>query len=77
MEQCCYCGGSLHPKILPYYDQLWGGETYRFENLPALVCAACGEIFFEAAVDQAMDRVLQGHLEPKRFAQVPVLELSV
>jgi len=77
LGQCSYCGGSLHPKILSYYDQIWGDETYRFENVPALVCAACGEIFFTAEVDQAMDRALQGHPEPKRFVQVPVVELSV
>ena len=77
MDECGYCGGSLHPKSLPYYDQEWEGKTYRFENVPALICAACGGVFFEAAVDQAMDDVLIRMPEPKRFAKVPILDLPV
>ena len=67
MNQCSHCGGSLHAKTLPYHDQLWGDETYRFENVPALACAACGEVFFEAHVSQAMDRVLQSEPKPTRI----------
>ena len=77
MNQCSHCGGSVHAKTLPHYDQLWGDQTYRFENVPALVCAACGEVFFEAHVSQAMDRVLEGEPTPRRFAQLPVLDLPL
>ena len=77
MDECTYCGGSLHPETLPYYDQPWCGKTYRFENVPALVCADCGEVFFEAVVSQAMDKVLTGTPKPKRFVQVPILELPL
>ena len=76
MGECSFCGGSLHPKILSYYDYQWGDETYRFEHVPALVCVACGELFFEAPVSQAMNKIVAGKPEPKRFAQVPILELS-
>ena len=75
LRKCCYCGGSVHPEVLPYYDQPWLDNTYRFEDVPALVCAACGEVFFEAAVSQAMDKVLTSNPQPKRFAQVPIVEL--
>ena len=77
MDECTYCGGSLHPKRLSHYDQEWEGKTYRFENVPALVCAACGEVFFEAAVDKAMDDVLGSTPKPKRFAKVPILDLPL
>ena len=77
MNECSFCGGSLHPKTLPHYDQEWEGETYRFEDVPALVCRACGEVFFEAAVDQAMDDVLVKQPQPKGFVQVPILELPL
>ena len=77
MNHCSHCGGSLHAKTLLYYDQLWGDETYRFENVPALACAACGEVFFEAHVSQAMDGVLQSEPKPRRFAQLPVLDLPL
>ena len=52
MNHCSHCGGSLHAKTLLYYDQLWGDETYRFEGVPAVICAAFGEVFFEAHVSQ-------------------------
>ncbi len=77
MDECTLCGGSLHPKTLPYYDQQWGEKTYRFENVPALVCAACSEVYFEAHVSQAMDTALTGDPQPERFDQVPVLALSI
>ena len=77
MDECGYCGGSLHSKTLPYYDLVWEEETYRFENVAALVCAACDEVFFEASVDQAMDKALEHLDKPKRFAQIPILELPV
>ncbi len=77
MDECGFCGGSLNSKTLPYHDLIWKENTYRFENVPALVCAACGEVFFEASVDQAMDAVLVRMDKPKRFAQIPILELPV
>ena len=77
MDECIYCGGSLHPKTLPHYDYPWGAETYRFERVPALVCAACGEIFFEAPVSQAMNKMVSTNPTPKRFDQIPVLDLHV
>jgi len=77
-KPCSFCeGGALHSEILPHYDQLWGDETYRFENVPALVCNVCGEIYFEANVDQAMDKALAAAQasKPERYARVPLLDL--
>lgn len=76
MKNCSFCGaGKLHPKTLSYVDQPWGAKTYRFENVSALVCDICGEVYFEAAVSQAMDKVLEDKPAPKRVDQVPVFEL--
>ena len=77
LDLCDFCGGSLHPRVLPFHDEHWHDKTYRFENVPALVCAACGETYFDAAISQAMDRMLTGNPQPKGFVQVPILELSV
>ena len=77
LDECAYCGGSLHPKTLSHYDYHWGEKTYRFEDVPALVCAACGEVFFEAKVSQAMNKTVSGNPEPKRFDQIPVLALPL
>ncbi len=75
LDECAFCGGSLHPKTLSHYDYNWGDKTYRFEGVPALVCAACGEAFFAAPVSQAMNQVVSGDPQPKRFEQLPVLSM--
>ena len=80
MKICSSCGSDkIHSKILPYFDQPWGEKSYRLENVPALVCDDCDEIYFEAAVDRAMDEALiaieKASLEPKRFDKVPVFEI--
>ena len=80
MKTCTTCGsGKIRSKILPYFEQPWGEESYRLENIPALVCGECGEIYFEAKVGQAMDEALiaieKSSLEPKRFDKVPVFEV--
>lgn len=76
IDECKYCGGSLHPKTVPYYDYQWQGKTYRFENLPALVCACCGEAYLEADTTQAMDKFLATNPKPKRFVEFAVFDLS-
>lgn len=77
LQTCSFCGGGIRPKTLPYHDEQWHGNTYRFENVPALVCAVCGEIYFEAAVSQAMDKVLTSNPKPKGFVQVPIVEFPL
>jgi YgiT-type zinc finger domain-containing protein len=76
-DPCDFCGGQLHPQTLKRVDYPRGDETYRFENVPAYVCDSCGEIYFDAVVSQAMNRAVSSNPQPKRFDQVPVLELSL
>jgi YgiT-type zinc finger domain-containing protein len=76
-DPCDFCGGQLRPKTLPYHEEQWQGQTYRFANVPAYVCDECGEIYFDAAVSQAMEKVLTNNEQPKRIEQVPVWELSL
>jgi hypothetical protein len=58
------------------HQQPWGGELYEFENVPALVCCQCGEVWLEAGVAQLIDRIIQEHPQPTRFHQVPVFSLA-
>jgi YgiT-type zinc finger domain-containing protein len=48
---CSRCGGTLEHKIITH-QQHWGDELYEFENVPALVCCQCGEVWLEAEVAQ-------------------------
>jgi HTH-type transcriptional regulator / antitoxin MqsA len=72
---CAKCGGSLEHKTITH-QQPWGGELYEFENVPALVCRQCGEVWLEAGVAQLIERIIQQHPQPTRFHQVPVFSLA-
>jgi len=54
--RCGECGGSLHEKTI-VHTQPWGDDLYRFEDVPALVCAQCGSVWLAAQVSQAMDGI--------------------
>jgi YgiT-type zinc finger domain-containing protein len=72
---CSRCGGTLEHKTITH-QQPWGTELYEFENVPALVCRQCGEVWLEAEVGQLMDKIIQQHPEPKKYHQVPVFSLG-
>jgi YgiT-type zinc finger domain-containing protein len=72
---CGQCGGTLEKRIITH-EQHWGSELYEFENVPALVCRQCGEVWLEAEVGQLIDKIIQQHPQPKRYHQVPVFSLA-
>jgi YgiT-type zinc finger domain-containing protein len=72
---CARCGGSLERKNVTY-QQPWGDELYEFENVPALVCRQCGEVWLEAEVGQLIDRIIAEHPSPKKYHRVPVFSLA-
>lgn len=71
---CALCGGTLERKSITYQHP-WRGELYEFENVPALVCRQCGEIWLDSKVSQAIDAVIRERPQPKRYHQVPVFSL--
>jgi YgiT-type zinc finger domain-containing protein len=72
---CPQCGGSFETKTITH-QQPWGEELYEFENVPALVCAQCGEVWLGAEVAQLIESVIKRHPQPKRYHQVPVFSLA-
>jgi len=72
---CSQCGGAFVAKTITH-QQPWGEEIYEFENVPALVCAQCGEVWLSAEVAQLMESIIKRHPEPKRYHQVPVFSLA-
>ena len=68
---CPQCGGTFEAKSITH-QQTWGEELYEFENVPALVCAQCGEVWLGAEVAQ----LIQAPPQPKRYHQVPVFSLA-
>ena len=71
---CARCGGSLEHGTITH-QQPWGDELYEFENVPALICRQCGEVWLDAEVGQLMNTIIERHPEPRKFHQVPVFSL--
>ena len=71
---CPICGGRFEEKIITH-QQTWGGQLYEFENVPALVCSQCGEVWLSAGIGQLIESIIQRQPQPKRYHQVPVFSL--
>jgi YgiT-type zinc finger domain-containing protein len=70
-----YCKGQLEERLVTRVQE-YEGHWYIIENLPALVCRQCGEMF---QPPQAHDRVIDlitGGAEPVRMESVPVMDAS-
>ena len=51
---CPICGGTFGQKIITH-QQNWGDQLFEFENVSALVCAQCGEVWLGAEVAQLIE----------------------
>lgn len=74
-ERCAVCGGNLRPTTLTHEERR-GTALYLFQNVPAQVCLACGEIWIEEATLQAIDRLIREGT-PTRQVQTPLYDLAV
>ncbi len=54
---CIYCKGKMERKTAPFEINR---KSYRltFNNIPAWVCNQCGEVYFDEAEVQNIQRVL-------------------
>jgi YgiT-type zinc finger domain-containing protein len=72
---CAICGGELKPTTITHEERR-GNQPYLFQNVPAQVCTACGEIWIDEAMLQEIDELIEsGH--PVRQVQTPVFDLAV
>lgn len=72
---CMYCKGQLEEHLVNRVQE-HEAHWYIIENLPALVCRQCGEVFY---TPQAHDRVVDlitGAAEPVRMESVAVMDAS-
>lgn len=75
LDTCIQCGGSLIKKTITH-NQPWGEQLFRFEQVPALVCTQCGEIWLEASVTQLIDELIQKNPKPQKYQKIPVFSLE-
>ncbi len=75
MTTCMYCKGELEEKLVTRVQE-YQSNWYLIENLPAMVCSQCGEIFY---TPQAHDRVIAlitSDQPPVRTEVMAVLDAS-
>jgi len=75
MNECRMCKGQLEEQRVTRVQE-YQGQWYIIENLPALVCRQCGDIYY---TPQAHDRVIDlitSDATPVRVEHVSVLDAS-
>lgn len=71
--RCAVCGGELRNTAITHEEKR-GTKLYLFQNVPAQVCSACGEIWIEEAALQEIDRLIRKG-EPTGKIETPRLRL--
>ena len=69
---CPECKGGMkkeHTSVTLFRN----GTPVLFENVPAWVCAQCGEIWLSAKAARKLDERLASKLEPRRYISMPVI----
>jgi len=77
--ECYFCGGKVTAKHVNVMRH-WKGRYILIENVPAHVCTQCGERYYDAAIAEAMDRIMrtsETRLGAKREIRVPVVEMPI
>ncbi len=72
--RCAACGGELRATTMTHEERR-GINLYLFQNVPAQVCTACGEVWIEEKTLQEIDRLIREG-EPVRKVQTPVYDLA-
>jgi YgiT-type zinc finger domain-containing protein len=74
-ELCVNCGGILIKQLVEY-EKTVGSKKMLFEDVPALVCSCCDEIWIDGKVAEKMERIFKKNIKPKRYITLPVWSLS-
>lgn len=75
MNKCLVCGGKLK-KVNVDIARYWGKKLVALNDVPSLVCAKCGERYFEAKISHKIDKKIQNALSRKSSVEkidVPVV----
>ena len=57
-ERCGICGKDLRSTTITHQTRR-GNRLYIFENVPAQVCSACGEVWIEETTLEEIDRLIK------------------
>ena len=70
-ERCANCCGILVLQKVNYEKKV-GEKRVLFEEVPALVCSSCDEIWIEGKVAEKMERIFQKGSKPVRWIKIPI-----
>jgi YgiT-type zinc finger domain-containing protein len=59
-QRCAVCGGVLQATTITHEEKR-DSNIYLFQNVPAKVCTACGEIWIDEEVLQQIDKLIEFH----------------
>ena len=71
---CAVCGGELRETTITHEERR-GEHLYLFQNVPAKVCTACGELWIDEEVLQALDRLIAEGV-PMRKVETPIFDFA-
>ena len=72
VARCRLCGGPTEHRNVTT-EKWWGNDLAFIENVPAWVCAICGEPYFDAATCTQLDALRP---DAQRKVEVPVYDFG-
>ncbi len=72
MFQCHVCGATQTQTELVNEVFLINGKFVLVEQIPALVCAQCGEMTFSRETTEKIRRMVHGEAQPVKTVQLNV-----
>ena len=73
-QYCAVCGGELKATTITHEEKR-DSQIYLFQNVPAKVCTACGEIWIDEEVMQQIDQLIETGV-PVRKVETPVYDFA-
>jgi YgiT-type zinc finger domain-containing protein len=70
--RCAVCEGTLRTTTITHEERR-GDNIYLFQNVPAKVCDACGELWIDEEVLREIDRLITNGV-PVRTVETPVYD---
>ena len=70
--RCAVCGSELQATTITHEEKR-DSQIYLFQNVPAKVCTACGEIWIDEEVLQEIDKLIETGV-PVRKVETPVYD---
>lgn len=74
-QDCRYCGGQLEERRVTRFQE-YQGHWVVIENVPALVCQQCGEIYFTPQAHDLVVEYITGQHKPVRVESVEVYDAA-